>query len=157
MGPAENQEPCGAAHPTRHWPLSLPGPLLARPQQSWLPARPSPSGALARLRVCPSSLVAEHISPLCLGDRRPELLAGHGERPFIVGQGIRLWEDRAATGPGVGSPPRLLIPVYTHRLTAWDMSGLNDGILLKYQSRQVRIIYELGVTEKNQTGVSIPF
>lgn len=28
------------------------------------------------------------------------------------------------------------------------MSGLNDGILLKYQSRQVRIIYELGVTEK---------
>lgn len=47
-----------------------------------------------------------------------------------------------------GVPPRLLIPIYTHRLTTWDMSGLNDGILLKYQSHQVRIIYELDVTEK---------
>lgn len=44
--------------------------------------------------------------------------------------------------------PCLLIPVYTHGLPGWDMSGLSDGILLKYQSRQVRIIYELGVSEK---------
>lgn len=41
-----------------------------------------------------------------------------------------------------GVPPRMLIPTYTHRLTAWDVSGLNDGILLKYQFHQVRIINE---------------
>ena len=135
VGPAEDPGPCCR-------PPSLPGPLPARPQQSWLPARLSLSGALARL-WCPPYKPRRQARPSSL-PRKPPPRAACGSREEAV---HRRAGTRAVGGQGSckarrGVPPRVLIPIYTHRLIAWDVSGLNNGILLKYQFHQVRIIYK---------------